>query len=147
MLSQSIERRLPYSAEQLFDIAADVERYPEFLRSWMAVRVRDRQACGYCTDQVLGFGPVRVGFASETKLQRPGRIEVSSTDAAFRHFALTWVFEPEAGAGCRARLAVDLDLRSRLLQSLLERIMPDTVEETMTAFEARAKDLCAPRAW
>lgn len=144
MLSQSVGRRLAYSAEQLFDIAADVERYPEFLRSWMAVRVRDRQAAGYCTDQVLGFGPMRVGFASETKLHRPGRIEVSSTDAAFRHFTLTWVFETEAGAGCLATLTIDIELRSRLLQRLLERIMPDTVEETMTAFEARARELCEP---
>ena len=56
-ISETIERILPFRPEQLFEIASDVERYPEFVPGWIAVRVRDRHAGGYCTDQILGLGP------------------------------------------------------------------------------------------
>ncbi len=144
MLRQSLERSLPYDAEQLFDIAADVERYPEFLRWWVAARVREVEPNGYCTDQVLGLGPLRTRFTSKTRLERPTRIDVISGDSAFRRFSLSWTFEPLAAGGCLVRLSVDLELRSRLLQVILDRAMPDTTGETMAAFEARAHRLCGP---
>jgi len=138
MLRQSIARELPYSPEQLFDIAADVERYPEFLPGWIAVRVRDLQANVYCTDQILGLGPVRLKFASETRLDRPRRIDVSSNDSAFQQFSISWLFEGQPDAGCRVLLSVNLGLRSRLLQAILEHARPGTATDIMSAFEARA---------
>lgn len=141
MLRQSIERELPHTPALLFDIAADVSSYPEFLPWWIAVRVRDRDESGYCTDQVLGLGPVRMTFSSKTTLDPPSRIDVSSTDRAFRTFRLSWLFEPLQGKGCRVGLAIDLDLRSRLLQALLEGFARDTAGEIMSAFEARADRL------
>ena len=53
MLSRKVERSLPYSAEQMFDLAADVERYPEFLRWWITARIRQRRGEIFYTDQVL----------------------------------------------------------------------------------------------
>lgn len=145
MLRESVERGLPYSPEQLFDIAADVERYPEFLRWWIAARVRDLQANGYCTDQILGLGPVRINFESQTTLDRPRRIEVFSNDSAFQHFRVCWLFEPRRDASCRVTLSVNLELRSRLLQTIVEHVTPDTASDIMLAFEARARRLYEPR--
>lgn len=144
MLRETTEAWLPYSPQQLFDIAADVQRYPEFLRWWIAVRVRDPQPGGYCTDQVLGLGPIRVKFESETLLDRPRRIDVRSTDTAFQELSICWLFEEQAGAGCHVRLSVALELRSRLLQAILENVMPNTADDIMSAFETRARELCGP---
>jgi len=143
LIRETTERLLPYGPEQLFEIASDVERYPDFVPAWLAVRVRDRQAGAYCTDQVLGLGPLRLQFASRTVLDPPRRIEVTSTDAAFRQFGISWLFEGRAGA-CHVSLSVDVELRSRLSQAVLERLMPDTAGSIMAAFEQRARQLCAP---
>ena len=78
MLSERVDRTLPYSPEQPFDLAADVERYPEFLHWWITARVRKREAEVYCTHQVLGIGPIRIEFESRTVLRRPERIDVTS---------------------------------------------------------------------
>jgi hypothetical protein len=59
MLTRLTERLLPYSPEQLFDLAADVERYPRFLPWWIAARVKTREGNVYYTDQDLAFGPIR----------------------------------------------------------------------------------------
>ena len=80
MSSQKRERLLPYTAEQLFDLAADVERYPEYLPWWIAARIRKREANVYYTHQVLGLGPIRVSFGSKTVLQPPTRIDVTSKE-------------------------------------------------------------------
>ncbi len=142
----SLEARcaLAYRPEQLFDLAADVERYPEFLPWWIAARVRKREGNVYCTDQVVGFGPVRERFGSKTVLQRPERIEVTSTDGMFRNFHLTWLFDPLPGNGCEVALAVDLELRSKLIQDVLGRAILRTLGSIMSAFEARAHRLYGP---
>ena len=145
MLTQKVERWLPYRPEQLFDLAADVERYPEFLRWWLAARVRDREASAYRTDQVLGLGPIRVRFASKTVLHRPQRIDVTSDEWPFRQFGLSWIFEPQRPAGCRVILVAELELRSWLLQGVVDRILPAVTADIISAFEARARRLYEPR--
>jgi coenzyme Q-binding protein COQ10 len=141
MLRPSIERELPYTPEQLFDIAADVGRYPEFLPWWIAVRVRGLNDDGYCTDQVLGLGPARMTFASRTTLDRPRRIDVTSNDPAFQQFNISWLFERRPNVGCLVSLSVDLKLRSPLLQTFLELAVPDATSDIILAFEARVRQL------
>ena len=147
MRSQSVERRLPYSAESLFDLAADVERYPDFLRWWISARIRKREAEVYYTDQILGLGPVRVSFGSKTVLRRPERIDVTSDEPPFTRFRLSWTFEPLPGdSGCRVRLTAELDFSSHLFQRLVDHVLPATIEEIIVSFERRARQLNADRA-
>ena len=139
MPTRRAERLLSYSAEQLFDLAADVERYPKFLRWWKAARIKRRDGDVYYTDQELAFGPVRVRFGSKTSLRRPDRIDVTSYDPPFRDFKLSWTFEPLPDANrCRVRLTAKFELQSRLLQEVVERLLPDILPEIITAFESRA---------
>jgi coenzyme Q-binding protein COQ10 len=142
MLTRRAERLLPYSSEQLFDLAADVETYPKFLHWWKAARVKRRDGDVYYTDQDLAFGPVRVRFDSKTSLHRPDWIEVTSYDPPFREFKLSWTFEtlPDVHC-CRVRLIAGFELRSRLLQEVVERLLPDIMPEVITAFESRAARL------
>jgi len=138
VLSERVERWLPYSPEKLFDLAADVERYPEFLRWWTAARVRKREGEVYYTDQVVGLGPIRVRFNSKTVLHRPERIDVTSDQSPFRQFRLSWIFAPEPDAGCRVSLVVELEFCSRLLQKVVGHVLPAAIADIIAAFEARA---------
>jgi coenzyme Q-binding protein COQ10 len=135
-----------YSPEQLFDLAADVERYPEFLPGWIAARVRKHEGDVYYTDQIVGFAMVRQRFDSKTVLRRPERIDVTSTDRAFSRFHLMWIFEPLPDNRCQVALAVDLELRSPLVQDLFHRAIGRTLRSVMSAFEARAHRLYGPSA-
>ena len=145
MVTERVERLLPYTAEQLFDLAADAERYPEFLPWWISARIRDRTANEYYTDQVLGLGPIRVKFRSRTILQRPARIDVRSDDFPFRRFRLSWTFEPRPGSACKATVSAEFELRLGALQRLYDRVFPNTIGDIMAAFERRAARLYAGR--
>ncbi len=140
-----VSRLLPFTCEQVFDLAADVERYPEFLPGWTAARIVSREGGVLHVEQVLGIGPVRLRFDSRTVLQRPERIEVTSSDRPFRHYRLTWLFAPGPAASCNLSVAVDLEMQSGLLQHVVNRVLPASIEGAITAFEARANRLYVRR--
>ena len=141
MLSASAERSLPYAPTVLFDLAADLEQYPQFVPGWLSAQIYYRGADVCMAEQAVGFGPMRIRFKSMAQLQRPERIEITSDDSQFRHFHLQWRFEPVRGGKCRAALLVELELRSRFLQGWLERAGPGTAAEVLRAFERRAGEI------
>jgi len=132
-------RTLPFSCEQVFDLAADIERYPEFLRGWISSRIQKRERNVCHVEQVVGFGPVRLRFASKAVLHRPDRIDVTSTDPPFRTYSLSWRVADIPTGGCRIDIAMELELRSGFLQRAVTRLLPTAIDEVITAFEARAR--------
>ncbi|MGB8400421.1 MAG: type II toxin-antitoxin system RatA family toxin [Bradyrhizobium sp.] len=140
-MSERVDRIQPYSPEQLFDLAADVERYPEFLRWWVAARVRKREAEVYYTDQVLGLGPIRLEFESRTVLCRPERIDVTSNGPPFRKFKLSWLFDSRPGGRCRVTLIAEMEFRSHLLERLVDKAAAAGMNDIIDSFVARARRL------
>jgi len=138
MLSHEVQRMFSYRPEQLFDIAADVECYPEYLPGFFAARIIKCEGDVYCTEQVVGFGVFRKRITTRTELWRPERITVTSTDRQFRNFEMSWRFDPLPGNQCRISLRVDLELRSRLAQDFFRRTITRLAEPIMSAFAARA---------
>lgn len=141
MLSTTLERSLPYSAEQLFDLAADIERYPQFLRWWKRASVRERTDEYCCVDNTVSVGPLELQFRSEARLSRPQRIDVASDEGPFQRFRLAWRFGPQSESGCCVRLQAELELRSVVLQGLVGRALHGALEDILRAFEARAYTL------
>jgi coenzyme Q-binding protein COQ10 len=137
---------LPFTCEQVFDLAADIERYPEFLRGWISARIRKRESNISYVDQIVGFGPIRLQFTSKAVLHRPERIEVASTEAPFRQFSLLWLVAADSPVGCRVSVAVEIELQSRIMQHAVNQMLPAAIDDIITAFEARARRIYAPPA-
>jgi coenzyme Q-binding protein COQ10 len=140
-----VSRLLPFTCEQMFDLAADVERYPEFLPGWISARIVRREANMLHVEQILGIGPVRLQFGSRTMLHRPERIEVTSSEAPFRHYSLTWLLAPGPTVSCSLSVVVDMELESSLLQQVVKRVLPGSIDGAIAAFEARANSLYVRR--
>jgi coenzyme Q-binding protein COQ10 len=146
-LHYTVERDLPYPCDSLFEIAADVERYPEFLPGWKAVRTKPDAEADYATEQMLAFGPVRERFTSKTYLDRPSRIRVVSHSRTFKHFQVNWRFDGLDDAKCRVHLDAHLGFKSRYMKGLVGRMLGKRLDEILTAFERRAGDLLGRGAW
>src|ERR1700710_1474377 len=73
-------RRLPYSAEQMFDLVADVSRYPEFLPWVVATRVKSDSETEMVADMLVGFKMIKEKFTSRIEKQRPGDLRVFYVD-------------------------------------------------------------------
>ena len=141
MPTHAERRRLPYTAEQLFNLVADIERYPEFLPWCVGARIRERTERMVIADLIIGFRMFRERFTSRVVLDRPQRIDVAYSEGPFRYLDNHWLFEPQADGGCVIDFFVDFEFRSRLLQRLIEVLFNEAVRRMVGAFEARARAL------
>jgi coenzyme Q-binding protein COQ10 len=135
-------KTLPYSPEQMFDLVADVERYPEFLPWVVGARVDHRRDTANVihADLLVGFKMIRERYTSKVELDRPRRIDVTYTRGPFRYLENHWQFEP-ASEGCRIQFYLDFEFRSRLLQRVMGSLFHEAVKKMVSAFEARARRL------
>jgi len=134
---------IAYAPEQLFDLVADVGKYPQFLPWCVAARVRSRTPEELVADLTIGFGPFRESFTSRVALLRPERIVVRYENGPFRYLKNQWVFQPDA-RGCKVDFFVDFEFRSRILQSAIGVVFHEAVRRMVNAFIKRARDVYGP---
>ena len=141
MPTHAERRRLPYRQDQLFNLVADVERYPEFLPWCLAARIRERGPNLVIADLLIGYKMVRERFTSRVVLSRPGRIDVSYSEGPFKYLTNHWLFEPQPDGGTLIDFYVDFEFRSKMLQKLMGMFFNEAVRRMVAAFEARAHQL------
>ncbi len=131
---------LPYAPEQMFDLVADVKRYPEFLPWVMGARIRRQTETLIVADLLVGFRMIRERYTSRVILARPGRIDVTYTEGPFRYLENHWKFAPHPD-GCEIEFFLDFEFKSRLLQRLIGALFNEAVRKMVSAFEGRARKL------
>jgi coenzyme Q-binding protein COQ10 len=141
MPTHAEKRVLPYTQEQLFDLVADIERYPEFLPWCLAARVRSREGNMVTADLMIGFKMFRERFTSKVVLNRPHRVDVSYAQGPFKYLNNHWVFDPMPGGGTCIDFFVDFEFQSAILQKLIGLLFNEAVRRMVYAFEMRAKQL------
>lgn len=140
MPTHAERRRLPYRADQMFALVADIERYPQFLPWCVGARIRRREGDVVYADLVIGFRMIRERFTSKVVLSAPGRIDVEYAEGPFRYLRNHWVFTP-AGDGCEVDFFVDFEFRNVVLQKLIGVVFTEAVRRMVAAFETRARQL------
>jgi coenzyme Q-binding protein COQ10 len=131
-------KTVPYRPDQLFDLVADVARYPEFLPWCLGAKLRTRTQDELVADLTIGFGPFHESFTSRVSLERPGRIRVRYENGPFRYLNNEWNFHPDP-RGCRVEFFVDFEFRSRLLQAAIGAVFNEAVRRMVNAFMIRAR--------
>jgi coenzyme Q-binding protein COQ10 len=139
------ERRLVgHTPMQLFDLVADVARYPEFLPWCHAARVRRRDGNIEIAELAIGFGPFHEKFVSRVELvpDCPGgpRIDTTGIEGPFRRLVSRWTFQPDPH-GTMIDFELEFDFRSMLLQQTVRLLFAEAVRRMVSAFEARATQL------
>jgi coenzyme Q-binding protein COQ10 len=146
MPTHAEKRVLPYTSEQLFDLVADVERYPEFLPWCLAVRVRERRPELVVAELLIGFKMVRERFTSRVVLKRPKCVDVTYAEGPFRYLNNHWIFTDLPNGGSEIDFFVDFEFRSAILQKLIGLLFNEAVRRMVAAFETRANQLYGPAA-
>lgn len=134
-------RRLPYSAQQMFDLVADVSRYHEFLPWVVGARVRSDSETEMIADLLVGFNALREKFTSRVIKQRAERIEVIYVDGPMRDLDNVWLFRPLEGGGCEIEFQVDFTFRNAVFEALAGQYFDRAFRKMVEAFEKRADTL------
>lgn len=133
-------RHLPYTAEQMFDLVADVKRYPEFLPWVIAMRVRKDTATESLADMIVGFKGLRETFTSRVAKTRAAHIHVEYLDGPLKYLRNDWKFAPE-GSGCAVDFTVDFAFKNRVFEALAGQVFGVALRRMIGAFETRAAQL------
>jgi coenzyme Q-binding protein COQ10 len=143
--THSETRVVPYPASLMFDVVADVEKYPQFLPWCVGLRVLKREHVKarevLLAEMVVGYMSIREKYTSRVILDRSGlTIDVAQTDGPFRVLENHWRFTVE-GEGCRIELALAYEFRSRMLNAVANAAFGRVYTKMADAFEARARTL------
>ena len=136
------KRFLPYSAEQMFDLVADVGRYAEFLPWVSAVRVRSNSESEMIADLIVGFRSLRERFTSRVTKQRARCISVDYIDGPLKFLKNDWRFEPAPG-GCTIDFSVEFAFKNRVFEAIAGQMFDAALRKMINAFETRADALYA----
>ena len=146
MTTHSESRVMPYSADQMYNLIANIEDYPNFLPWCAAVRKRTTTTDGDCetvdADMIVSFKVFREKFGSRVVLNpSEKKIDVSYLDGPFKYLVNNWTFTPVSDTSCKVDFFVDFEFKSRTLQALIGVVFHQAMQQVVRAFEKRAADL------
>ena len=141
MISHRETRLVPYPAELMYAVVADVEKYPQFLPWVLALRVLSRRDNGLTAEMAVGYGGLRERYTSDVRLDPQARtIEVIETEGPFKILENRWRFTPK-DQGCEVEFCIEFEFKSRLLHSVAGHAFEKVLLKMTDAFEARAAAL------
>src|SRR5262249_15021556 len=145
-------RFLPYTPEQLFELVAAIDRYPEFLPWCVAARIRSRDTLPgsrtktlIAADLMIGYRMIRERYTSRVTLDRPRRVDIACDEGQFRYLNSHWILEPVAPShehgtgGTLLTFYIEFEFRSNLLQPLIGAVFDEAATRMVAAFEDRAR--------
>jgi len=144
MPSFSTKRRVHHDAAQMFDLVADIEKYPEFVPLCQSLRVKSRSTKGegvevLVADMTVAYKMVRETFTSRVTLDRANlEILVEYLSGPFSHMENRWHFRPLGSQSCDVEFFIDYEFRSRMLAMLMGAMFEVAFRRFAAAFEARA---------
>jgi coenzyme Q-binding protein COQ10 len=143
--AHSETRIVPYTADLMFQVVADVEQYPKFLPWCVALRVLSRERVKdrdvLSAEMAVGYGALREKYTSRVILDPVARtIDVAQTSGPFKQLENHWRFTPLAD-GCRVDFSLAYEFRNRVLNAVAGAAFGRVYVKMADAFEARAKTL------
>jgi coenzyme Q-binding protein COQ10 len=134
-------RIIPYSAELLYQIVADVKSYPDFLPWCLGAHMLKETETELVADLVIGYGFLKEKFRSNVSLTPYERIEVQYSQGPFRYLKSYWAFKPQGTSATKVEFFIDFEFKTSLLQKAIEGVFKESTKRLIQAFEKRAQEL------
>ncbi len=145
------KRRVAHAAADMFDLVADVERYPEFVPLCRSLKVRKRipEPEGIeivVADLTVAYKLISETFTSRITLDRANlRIFVEYLEGPFSRMENRWSFRPIDDAHCEVDFFIVYEFRSRTFALLMGAMFDVAFRRFAAAFERRADVIYAPK--
>lgn len=133
---------VPHTPQQMYDLVADVARYPEFLPWCMGARILKRDGNVLFAELVIGWKVIRERFSSKVVLDAPNhRVQFDYTNGPLKYLHGDWRFSPAPQGGTLVEFQVDFEFKSRALSLVMGGVFTELVHRMVGAYKARADQL------
>ncbi len=144
MPSFTTRRHVPFTPRQMYDLVADVEKYPQFLPLTEALRIRRREQTGnpevFTADMTVGYKAIHETFLTRVSLYPDvPKVEARYIDGPFRHLENRWQFHASSKGGCEIEFFIDYAFKSHMLALLVGALFDKAFRKFAEAFEERAR--------
>jgi len=146
MPAHSDQQILPYTTQQIFDLVADIESYPQFLPWCRAARVIEQGDGEFLGELVIAFKHLTESYTSRVVGKRPASaqdaasLDVTMVKGPFEYLVNRWRFVPVSG-GVEVDFFLDFKFRSRLLEMMIGPLFRKSTDTMVDAFKQRAAQL------
>jgi len=136
-----------HTPEQMFDLVADVESYPQFVPLCLGLKMKRRfpgsdGTVVFVSEMEVGYKAVREKFTTRVVLNRAAhRIDVTYVDGPFSHLENRWTFADAGNGACRVEFFIAYEFRNRMLATLMGGMFDAAFRKFSTAFETRADQI------
>jgi coenzyme Q-binding protein COQ10 len=143
----STKRRVRHSALNMFDLVADMKRYPEFVPLCTSLKIRRRTETSegvsvVIAEMTVAYKVVHQTFITRDTLDRPNlTILVEYLEGPFSHLQNRWVFRPAGDNACEVEFFIAYEFRSRALAMLMGAMFDTAFRKFAAAFERRADEI------
>jgi coenzyme Q-binding protein COQ10 len=137
---------VPHSARKMYDLVADIERYPQFLPMCEALKIREKRerdgTAMLIADMTVGYRMIRETFTSRVLLKpEQNEILVSYVDGPFRYLDNRWHFKDREGGGSAVEFFIDYEFKSRTLGLMMGVMFDRAFHLFSDAFRKRADEV------
>jgi len=145
----SVSRSSAFTAQQVYDVVADIEAYPHFVPLCRAATVNRRRVepnglVHLSTNLEIAYPKLAILEHLKTEVVlNPVRLNIRSTSdqPPVKHLDSLWRFHSNPKGGCEVEYVLDYQLASRSLQLLLSGMVDWAARKMLAAFEARARTI------
>ena len=130
-----------HSAQALFDLVNDIERYPEFLPHCKAAKVISSEGNDVVGSVSIAKGPVNKTFTTRNALVPGERISMTLVDGPFRYLHGHWTFTVLDTNACKVELVLDYEFSSKLIEVAFGGVFKEVANNMVQAFTERAKSV------
>lgn len=139
----STKRRVRHAAADMFDLVADIDKYPEFVPLCTGMKVRSRTPKGetfvVVAAMTVAYKLISQTFTSRVTLDKANlQILVEYLDGPFSRLQNRWTFKPTSDTACEVEFFIDYEFKSRTLAMLMGAMFDTAFRKFAVAFEQRA---------
>lgn len=132
---------VPYSAEQMFALVDDVEKYPQFLPWCGGASVQPHQGETVHATVHINYHHIKHSFTTENTRTAPERIDMTLKDGPFKHLDGSWHFIPLSDSACKIQLKLHYEFSGKLLEKALGPVFHLITNNFVDAFVHRAEQV------
>lgn len=130
-----------HSAEQMFDLINDIERYPDFMQGCKAARVISKSDNTLEGELTLAKAGMQQTFTTRNALHRPERIDMELVSGKFKNFSAHWQFQPLGRDACKVSLHMDFEFDSALVDFAAGKLFSSVANDQVDSLVTRADQL------
>lgn len=129
-----------YSADQMFDLVNDIEKYPEFMSGCEEAVVISKSDESIVGKLRLSRAGLKQEFTTKNWLDRPSLIEMELVEGKFKSFNARWSFEKLSEDACKVALSMEFEVDSFLVDAAAEKLLTSSANNLVDQIVTRAKE-------